>query len=818
MFNELSIAIRSLRRDSGFTAIAVLTLALGVGTTTAVFSVIEAIVLRPLPYPEPDRLVDISHMTREGLRLTASFYDAADLRGATDTFEGVAFRASQPSIQILTAQGIDAFQASALFVSEDYLSLLGAEPFLGRNFVAEDILPIPDGNEQSLEERTATAVIVTYGLWQRAFGADSTLVGRTLEMDGQTVVVVGVLPQDFRLLHERPHRWVKGTSSELFIVIPDILAAGRPEGGQGRQVLILGRLHPGVTYERAQASVDAIVARLRDEIPQYADEQLRMPIYPIHRDMTLSARPIILVLAGGVAFLMLLVCANVANLMLVRGYIRSSEDAVRVVVGCGSWQLIRQKLTDSAVLAAAGGVLGVGLAWVAIRVVEILGPRTVPLLDRVELNLAALGFALGMGLVAVLLSGLLPALQVLRVDLVGILGSGGRGGSSRGRRKLMGVLVVSELALSMMLLSGAVVMVQSLVALTRARLGFDAENVITFDLTGFDERYREEETRRTFFRELDEMLASLPGVDAVGRTSMPPLSERVSNTIYGPTPEILEQRLYRADITMVNGNYFEAMGTRLLAGRFFDELELSERSESVIVGETLARRAWGGDDPIGQRIFFGGREGTVVGVVESMLMRDYGTIQLQAIHTPEVFPGSASTYVIRSGLEPESVAASIRSTVESLDPTLVPYAIAQLAERVSLARASTRFVMWAMGAFAVIALLVAVGGLFGVISYTVRTRTAELGIRIALGAEKRTILSMVLGQGAVLSLIGVAVGLAGTLLTARFVASLAYEVSATDPLTLAATAAVLALVAVLACYVPARWASSVEPATALRVK
>ena len=541
-----------------------------------------------------------------------------------------------------------------------------------------------------------------------------------------------------------------------------------------------------------------------------------MPLHPIRDDLTEGTGGIVLVLAGGVMFLMLLVCANVANLMLVRGQIRSGEDAVRSVLGCGNLRLSSQKFWESSIMGLGGGALGIALGWVAIRAVEVLGPRNIPLLSQVEMNAPAVFFGIAVTMAAVVVFGLIPALQVWRLDLARILRIDAGRGSVRGRRTLMKGLVISELALSTVLLSGALLMVRSMVALTNTDLGFDAEGVITFDVARLDDESPSFESWQATVRLLEQQVASIPGVTSIGRSSMPPLSGRVFSRNFGWTEEVLERQTERADLTSVGGEYFQTMGTRLLAGRFFDERDRVEGSSSIIVDEAIAQRAWPGEDPIGKRVYYLG-EGIVVGVVESMLMRDFGdeVISVGAIHRPELEVGQVGTFVLRTTVDPASTIRAIRETVRATDPGLTPYRIQDLSTRIRVARAPTRFVLFAMGSFAVIALIVAIGGLFGVISYGVRTRTAEFGVRLALGAEKKAIVAMVLRQGAALALVGVVAGIGGTLLVSRVLASVLYEVSPTDPVLLGVTALILGITSVLACYAPARWASGLDPVRAL---
>jgi putative ABC transport system permease protein len=552
----------------------------------------------------------------------------------------------------------------------------------------------------------------------------------------------------------------------------------------------------------------------------YEEEEMRVQVYPLRDDLTTGTRPILLVLSGGVLFLMLLVSANLATLMLVRGRTRSGEDAIRATVGCGWGRLFRGKLTECLLLVVAGSALGTALAWAAIRVVRALAPPTIPLIDQVSLNGPVLLLTLGAAFLLILVSGSVSALQLGRLSLVGILKSDAPGGSGEGRQRMMNTLVVGELALSMMLLAGAAVMLRTLQEMNQADLGFDVERVLTFNLLIYPEEFRSQETRRVLMGEIKEGIEALPGVEGLARSSMPPLSGAIWNRIYGWDQESLERNTERADLTISSADYFQVMGTRLLAGRFFTQAEMTDSSNSIIVDEKLANIAWPGEDPIGKRVLLGDRapEGVVVGVVEHMLMRDFGLESYEAIHYPEGDFWPPASFVVRTGLEPETLTPSIRRVLRSIHPTLVPFKIMSLSDRVALSMASTRFVTFLMTSFAGISFLVAVTGLFGVIAYAVRTRTAELGIRMAVGADRASILRLVLGKGALLTGIGILGGLVGALALGRFIESVVFGVSPTDPLILGGAALVLGGVSILACCAPARWASRLPPARVLRTE
>ncbi len=821
MLDDVRAAFHSVRRHPGFTLLAVLTVGLGIGATTAVFSVTEAVMLRPLPYPEADRLVDISHRTTGTPRLTVARLDVVDLRRETGIFQDVAGRGMGVADLTLRTEGEGVYHASLLQVTQNYFGVLGVEAALGRLFVPDDARPVsPPGDEDA--PPPTPAVVISHGLWQRALGGDPNLEGRFLELPGIRLRVVGVLPPDFELLHERTIRWVKGTGAEIFAPFTeDWLNRPAPRGGPGsRGLLALGRLHPDVSYEQAQAAMDVMAARLRAEHPAHENEDLRVLIYPLRRDLTASSRRNLFVLAGGVAFLMLLVCANVTNLQLVRGRVQAGENAIRAALGCGSARLFGQNLSESLLLALTGGAVGIGLAWGAIRVVEVMAPRNVPLLNRIDMNPYAVAFGLGAAVIAMILSGLLPAYRTSRLDPAAALQRDSRGASARGRQRLMDSLVISEMALSMVLLTGAAVMLRTLVGMSRMELGFEPDGLVTFDLDAFAEEYRDPEARAVLYRRLEEELAAIPGVERVARTSMVPLGDAVGNTTWGWSQEVFDRQTERGDVVVSTPGYLRAMGTRLLAGRMFNESDGPDSAFSVLVDTKLAGMAWPGEDPVGKRIMFwrSAQEGVVVGVVEHMLMRDFGNESYEAIHVPEaaLAPGAAGTFVLRTSASAREITASVRRAVQTVDPSLEPYRIRNLSERVSLSLAPTRFVLLLMGTAAAVALLVGSAGLFGVSAFTVRARTAELGVRMALGAEKGRIMSMVLGRAALLTLLGIAGGTVAAFILARFMRSLAHGLSPTDPLTLGVTALTLAAVSLLACSVPARWACRVDPARTLK--
>ena len=820
MLHDLLSAFRSLRRHPGFTSLAVLTLGLGIGATVTVFSVVEAVLLRPLPYPQPDRLVGLSQRTINSARLSVPRVDIPDLRRQTKIFQDVGARGLAIfDVTFESGEGMPA-HATGLSVSYNYLSILGVQPVLGRTFVLEDALPAAEAVGEDAAPQ-APAIVLTYGLWQRALGGDPDALERTFSINGRPYNIVGVLPPDFTIRNKPLHQWVSGVTADLFISWPEeYFTYPGPRGGPGsRGIIPIGRLQPGVTYDEAQAGLEVLSAQLRDEYPNYKEEDVHYQFVPTQEELTASYRPILLVLTGGVLFLLLLVCANLASLMLVRGWIRAGEDAVRTAVGCGKPRLVVQKLSESLILVLTGGAVGTGLAWVAIRVLGAIAPANIPVLHQVGLNVGAALVALSLAIGLVVLFGLIPVAQVRQLELTRILSAEGKGSAGKGRRKLMNTLVVSELVLSVILLSGAAVMVRSLSAMTRATHGFEGERALTFDLSPYAQEFRSLEAMVALYSEVEERLSALPGVEAVGRSSMVPFSGRVWNGIYAPNRESIGESGEWADHIVVTDDYFRAMGTRVLAGRSFTPAEMQDSTESIIVDEKLAGIAWPEGDPLGKRLIFGGgsREGVVVGVVEHMLMKDLGTESREAVFMPAQGRQGlrAASFALRTALPSESLTPSIRQALQAIHPTLVPYKVQKLSDRVDMSLAPTRFVVIAMSTFATIAVIVAMVGLFGVISYAVRTRTMELGIRMALGAEKGDIMSLVLRQGTFMSVAGILGGIIGSVILARFMRSFVLGVSPTDPAVLIATALIVGLISILACWAPARWACRVDPVRSL---
>jgi len=827
MLHDLLAALRTLRRHRAFTLLTVLSLGLAIGATVAVFSVVDAALFSPLPFSEPDRLLTLwqrtvaAQQSVAGQRLSVPWSDIPDLRRETGIFEGVGARALALA-DVMIQVGNEAPQhATALQVSYDYFSILGIHPYLGRTFTRDDALPAVQSEGQGQQ---APAIVLSYNLWQRAFGGDSTALDRSLSIWGNPFDVVGVLPRDLTVRNTSAERWVSDRTADLFVAWPEraFTSSGPRPGPRG--VIPIARLQPGITYDGAKAALEVLAARLRAEYPGFAQEEMHYAPELLEKVWREDYRPALFVLTGGVLFLLLLVSANLANLILVRGWVRSGEDAVRSAVGCGRARLVLNKIVESLLLAAGGGAVGLAVAWIAVRILDATAPGNIPVLHQVGMNVHAVVAGLSAAALLVILFAAIPAAQVRRLDLVRALAGEGRGAGGRERRRLMNGLVVAELVLSMVLLSGAAVMVRSLMAMTTANHGFEGKKALTFDVSPYAQEFRGQGRRAAFYTMAEERLSALPGVEAVGRASMVPFSGGVWNGTYAPDHESFARSAEWADYIVVTRDYFRATGTRLLAGRTFTAAEMQDSTGSIIVDAKLAGIAWPGQDPIGKTLVYDARrgpaEGVVVGVVEHMLMKDFGVESREALFFPEgVYGrGAARTFALRTALPPERIVPSIRRMMQEIHPTLVPYKVQKLSDRVGLSAAPTRLVAIAMCVFAGLAILVAALGLFGVISYAVRTRTVEMGIRQALGAERGDIMAMVLRQGALLAVAGILGGIVGALVLARFLRSMVFGVSPASPLVLAATAIALGIVALLACWAPARWACRVDPVRSLRAE
>src|SRR5262245_36208882 len=826
VIRDFKYAIRSFVQRPLFTAVIVLTLALGIGSNVAMFSVTHAVLLRALPYDHPEKLALVwTRLQATNVeRSLVSGPDFGDYQAQTTRFEGFAGAAAVPGT--LTGAG----QAERIvngYTTWNLFELLGVRPLVGRTFRSDDAIIIdPKVFANPNPDLPPGKVILSYGLWQRRFGGDRDVIGRTIQMDGWGSVVVGVLPPTFRIY--LPADAAMPTNGDAWGVLPRNISDFARDAAW---LTVVTRLRDGVTLEQAQQEMDAVAARLREVHPFHKTQNLQIKVNGLHRDVVNHARPALLALLGAVGFVLLIACANIANLLLVRATERGREIAVRTAVGSGRGRIVAQMLVESAVLSFAGAVLGVLLAWQGIRVITALSPGNLPRIEGAAIDLAALLYTAGAASVAAILFGLAPALRAVGGNLVDALRD--RGSDTGGVRgnKLRSALVVVEVALSLVLLVGAGLMVRSFIQIQRVNPGFDARNVVTFNAPVKMLKYITSESRANFANELADRLRAIPGVERVGAVTPLPLAggEQYSVGSYGRVGGSDDAyRANKADFKSVLPGYFETMGIRLVKGRFFERLDNRDEALDVaIIDRKLARRVFGEEDPLGADLLVDHfNEKTfslerlpvrIVGVVDNVRSASLAAEGRETVYVPYVFNSFLPlTCVVRTAADPASLIARIRAEATAMDKDVPIAELSTLSSFVSNAMSQTRFLLALIGGFAALALGLASLGLYGVISYSAKQRTREMGVRVAFGATERDVLQLILGQGLAVALAGIGLGLAGAIAVTRVVSSFLVNVSPTDPITFAGVPALLLAVAMVASFVPARRASRVDPMEALR--
>jgi putative ABC transport system permease protein len=804
IWQDVKYGARMLWKRPGFTAVAVLTLALGIGANTAIFSLVNAVLLRPLPFAEPERLVMIwEDAARIGFpKNTPAPANYVDWKTQTRSFEGMA--ALMTASYNLTGQG-EPQKIAAHAVTADLFPLLGVRPARGRAFTPEEEKPGSDG-----------VVILSHGLWRDSFGADPALVGRDILLNGEKRTVVGVMPEGFQFLDP----WVR-----LWVPLAQAPEDWANRGGHYLQVV--ARMKPGVTAEQADADVKTVMARISRDNPEEAAE-LGAYVMPLRDELAGEVRRPLLMLVVAVAFVLLIACANIAGLLLSRSAARRREIAIRVALGAGRWRVVRQLLTESALLGLAGGAAGVLLALWSFAFLRRLVPPSMSLATPLAVDGRALLFTLLVSLLTATLFGLAPALQASKFEPGDTLKQGGgRGGVGGSARRLRGAFVVAEVALSLVLLVGAGLLIQSLNRLRGQYQGLRPGNVLTLRTVLPQNRYTDHAQREAFYDAVLGRVRSLPGVVTAGYTTTVPLTWKGGSsgvTIEGrPTPPGLGNDATHRQVT---ADYLQALGVRLKAGRYLQETDVPRSLPAAVVNEAFARTYWPGEDAVGKRFKIGGPDSerpwlTVVGVVE-----DVRQMGLDVPVKPEMYlpyrqvdyqPWFAPSYlVIRTSVEPTGLAAPVRREVHAVDPEQPVSNVQTMAEILGEESEQKQTGMLLLAVFAGVALLLASLGIYGVLSFFVVQHTQEIGVRLALGAQPRTILALVLRRGMRLALAGVALGLAGALALTRLIQSQLFGVSASDPLTYAGLALLLAAVALVACLVPARRATKVDPMVALR--
>ncbi len=824
VLQDFRYALRSFARRPLFTAVVLITLALGIGSTVAIFSVVNAVLLRALPYESPEELALVwTRLPATNVsRSLVSGPDLVDYQNETTRFEGFAGAAALPGT--LTGEG-NPERVMAGYTTWNLFRILGVRPFLGRNFDETDPFPIdPQAFGSPNPDLPPGKVMLSHGLWQRRFGGDPSIVGQTILLEGWGSIVVGILPPDFRIY--LPADAGMPTNVDLWGVLPTNVGEFARDAPW---LTVVTRLKDGVTLEQGQQEMDRLADRLRDVHPFHRTQDMQIVVNGMHRDVVNHARPALLALLGAVGFVLLIACANIANLLLVRASGRSREIAVRAAIGSGRGRIISQMLVESLVLATGGAVLGVLLAWQGIRLITALSPGNLPRLDAVSIDGRVLAFAAGVAFLAAIIFGLAPALNAVRGNLSDKLRDRGSGGVHG--NKLRTTLAVVEVALSLVLLIGAGLMVRSFAGIQRIDPGFDAENVMTFNAPVPFLKYITGELRANFANDLGDRIREIPGVESVGAVTPLPLAggEQYSVGSYGRIgdPDDVYQA-NKADFRAVLPGYFEAMRIQLVAGRFLERSDNRlDALDVAVIDRKLARRVFGEQDPVGAQLIVDHFNDqtfslerlpvTVVGVVENVRSTSLASEGRETIYVPVIFNSFLPmTYVVRTTIDAGSLAAQIREKAAAMDPDVPIADIATLESYVTAAMAQTRFLLALISTFAVLALALASLGLYGVISYSVRQRTREMGVRVAFGASQRDVLRLILGQGMRLAGLGIIIGLLASVALTRVVRSVLVDVSPTDPATFMGVPALLLTVAGVASLLPARRASGIDPVEALR--
>jgi putative ABC transport system permease protein len=825
LLRDLMYAVRGLRRNFGFAAVTTITIALGVGACTAIFSVVNAVLLRPLPYADSQRLVVLwgELRTRNVKDWPFSPPDFRDLKlQSTGIFEDIAGMIPAGRVPIAEAGG-EPEQIRAGAATPNLFRLLGARIQVGRDFTEDDATPQPQAQPgQQAPARLALAAIISHGFWIRRYGGDPSVVGREIDFGGGRAQIVGVLSPEFEMLFP-PRANVER--------VPEMWTATRINYQTANRNNVafrgIGRLKPGVTVPQAQMQVERVAADLRQHFPIKETAGLHFHAVPMFDDLVADVRPAILSLMGAVAFVLLIACANVANLLVVRASARSRELAVRAAIGASRTRLIRQMLAESLVIAGLGTALGLLLARGGIQMLVAIGPKDLPRLDAVAMEPLVLIFAILAGVTTAVLCGIVPALRASRTDVIEVLRTvGSRAGGLRGGRRLRSGVVVTEVALSFVLLVGAGLMLRSFVALGRVDPGFDPNSVLTFFL---QPRAQQAGERAVFMQQVREHLLAIPGVIGATAATPLPLDGLLINGRWGTEAAVSDPSTFRqADFHVVLPGYFETLRTRLIAGRTFTEADnnidqKTDTPKQMIIDNSMAALAFRGEPAVGRRLLIRVNSPEpewyeVIGVVAHQRHGSLAVPGPEAMFIPDGHfgHGFAGRWAVRTVGDPNQVVSAVRAAVAHVDPRAPLAEVQPMAAFVDKAMAPLRFTATLIGMFAAVAVLLAAVGLYGVLSTIVRQRTAEIGMRMVFGAPRASILNLVVGEGLRLSAAGMVAGCAGALAVTRVMASMLVGVNPTDPITYAAIVLLFAAIAVTASWLPARRASRLDPMHAIR--
>ena len=815
LWQDVRYGARMLLKNPGITFIVVLALALGIGANTAIFSVVDAVLLRPLPYPESERLVVLNETAKAMDDISISYPNFTDWRNQNQVFEkiGVFNRGSYNLTGMGDAERIVTAQASA-----DLFAALRVNPMIGRLY-----------NNDEDKPGAAPVVVLSYALWQRRFGGQAGIVNQPITLNGKSYTVIGVMPEGFQY----PSR------AEMWVPVGQRSAdPGWEQRGNHPGLYAVARLKPGVTFEKAKADMNGIVSNLEKQFPDdIAGNGVRLT--PMLEVFVGDIRRALWVLFAAVAFVLLIACANIANLLLARAQSRQKEMAIRSAMGAGRWRIARQLLTESILLALIGGALGLLIARWGIALILYISPDAIPRASEITLDWRVFAFTIGVSFVTGILFGLVPALQAGVVDVHETLKETGRGNS--GRHWLRSSLVVVEVATTLVLLIGAGLMIRSFYRLQKVNPGFSYDHVTSFTLALPEKKYQTPDQQIQFYNQLLDNLRGQPGVEAVGAASGLPLGNNGSQSsfIIDGRPIPPREQTPLMELCIVTPDYFRAMNIPLQRGRFFDarddrswiagkdlsKLQPIEKEvaamNSVIIDEEFARRYWPNEDPVGQRIRMGGEKGnplTVLGVVGRVKMEGLGqdSKRVQGYFPFAQLPDSAMTVIIKATGDPNQLIAGVRGQVKGIDPDQPIYNVRTMNEIRAESVAPERLNLALLSIFAGIALVLAIVGIYGVMSYSVTQRTHEIGIRMAIGAQPRDVFKMIIGQGMLLALIGVAIGLVGAFALTRLMATMLFGIEPTDPATFVSIAILLTAVALVACYIPGRRATRVNPLESLR--
>jgi putative ABC transport system permease protein len=809
LLQDLRYAARKLLRAPGFTIVAVSTLALAIGATTAVYSIVDGVLLEPLPFLRPERLVRVEQTDRQNKPFPLSPADYLDFRDRTTSFSGMSQFA--PGAANFATNGSEPTRLDRLTVGPTFFNVLGLRPVRGRFFAEAEGGPgSPD------------VVVISERLWQSRFAASPAIIGQSVTLDERPYTIIGVAP-GAAMYPQVVDLW----TPRLIALTPSV-----SDSRGAHQFFAVARLKDGVALARARDDMSTVAKRLAEQYPNF-DSEFGATVSPLQDQLVGNVRGTLFAILGAVGFVLLIACANVANLLLVRASARSSEMAVRTALGAGTGRIVRQLVTESLLLAAAGAVIGIALAAWVVKAIVAIGPRLLPRLSEVSVDGRVLAVSATVAMLTGLVFGLVPALYSARPDIATMLRESVRGSSRGGLNRLRSGLVVAEMALAVVLLIGAGLLIKSFVALLRVDTGFRTENVVTFDVSLPAAKYAKDDARIAAVSTLTSRLAALPGSQSVGVINGRPLGRLLMMTGFDVAGEPPRDPAHRTivEVHPASPSFFGAMGMTLKRGRLFTESENRRDGHQVLmINEEAARRYFPGQNPIGKEITLNvsyneirtpadtnGVHGEIVGIVGDVKQRGLSAELFPMVYVPyNVLPGALTSLVVRSTAPASAVETAIRAQVRAVDPHLPVVGLSEMSEVVAQSVATPRFYMVMLATFAGIALVLAAIGIYGVISYTVAQRSRELGIRIALGASRGRVVGGVLRDGLTLTVIGVVIGLAAAFGVTRFIGSMLFGVAAVDAATFGSVALALTGVAVLASWWPARRAAAVDPLIAMR--